>query len=389
MLSLITGDPQHRVDVNSRQSIIAIVYLAVVGPCVFILQPGYVQGLVAHLGLTEQQAGFIASWEMFGLATTTVLLSFISSRVAWRKFTAICIFICALGNLASLGQADFDTLRTIRFITGLGSGGIISLTFTMMGLTERADRNFGYIIVWVLTYGAFGLLLMPQAYALVGMNGLLVFFAAFCAVGLAFVRHLPDSGEQIEIGESTQQFSLSLKGITLAAILSYNIGIGIVWAYLFLVGLEAGMAEQSVANALTISQFLGIAGAFLAVVFEVRLGRLLPLAVGVIGGAASVYYLVGDIGGAEFWIGVCGFNFLWNLSMPYLLATLADFDHRGHIVVHGVSMQFIGYAVGPAVAARLLGFGYDAINTTAAILFIAAALLLLPGVMAQREGLRE
>ncbi len=62
MLSLITGDPQHRVDVNSRQTIIAIVYLAVVGPCVFILQPGYVQGLVAQLGLTEQQAGFIASW---------------------------------------------------------------------------------------------------------------------------------------------------------------------------------------------------------------------------------------------------------------------------------------------------------------------------------------
>jgi hypothetical protein len=140
---------------------------------------------------------------------------------------------------------------------------------------------------------------------------------------------------------------------------------------------------------LTVSQFLGIAGAFLAVLFEVRLGRLLPLAIGIIGGAASVYYLVGDIGGAEYWIGVCGFNFLWNLSMPYLLATLADFDLKGRMVVHGVSMQFIGYAVGPAIAARLLGFGYDVINTTAAILFVAAALLLLPGVMAQREGLRR
>ncbi len=389
MLSAITGDPLHRVDINSRQSIVAIVYLAVVGPCVFILQPGFVQGLVAHLGLTEQQAGFIASWEMFGLATTTILLSFISSKVTWRKFVTICIFICVLGNLASVGQSDFEILTVVRFITGLGSGGIISLTFTMMGLTERSDRNFGYIIVWVLTYGAFGLLLMPQAYATVGMNGVLVFFAAFCALGLAFVRHLPDSGDHVEtIGESVH-YSPALKGTTLAGILSYNIAIGIVWAYLFLVGLEAGMGEQAVANALTVSQFLGIAGAFLAVLFEVRLGRLLPLAIGVIGGAASVYYLVGDIGRAEYWIGVCGFNFLWNLSMPYLLATLADFDLKGRMVVHGVSMQFIGYAVGPAIAARLLGFGYDVINTTAAILFVAAALLLLPGVMAQREGLRQ
>ena len=108
------------------------------------------------------------------------------------------------------------------------------------------------------------------------------------------------------------------------------------------------MAEQSVANALTTSQFLGIAGAFLAVVLEVRLGRLLPLAIGIIGGAASIYLLVGDGDGDgdmsanRHWIGVCGFNFLWNLSMPYMLATLADFDLRGRMVVHGVSMQFIG-----------------------------------------------
>ena len=75
--------------------------------------------------------------------------------------------------------------------------------------------------------------------------------------------------------------------------------------------------------------------------------------------------------------------------MPYLLATLADFDVRGRMVVHGVSMQFIGYAVGPAIAAQLLGFGYDVINTAAVILFVAAAVLLLPGVMAQRESLRQ
>ncbi len=73
--------------------------------------------------------------------------------------------------------------------------------------------------------------------------------------------------------------------------------------------------------------------------------------------------------------------------MPYLLATLADFDNRGRLVVHGVSMQFIGYAVGPAIAAQLLDFGYDVINTTAAILFVLAAILLVPSVLAQREGL--
>ncbi len=94
------------VDIDSRQSIIAIVFLAVVGPCVFILQPGFVQGLIEYVGFSEQQAGLIASVEMFGLATTTVLLSFISSKVAWRKFNTVCIVICTAGNLISIGQTE-------------------------------------------------------------------------------------------------------------------------------------------------------------------------------------------------------------------------------------------------------------------------------------------
>jgi hypothetical protein len=75
------------------------------------------------------------------------------------------------------------------------------------------------------------------------------------------------------------------------------------------------------------------------------------------------------------------------LAKPNLLATLADFDLRDRIVVHGVSMPFIGYAVGPFIAAQLLGIrGYDRINTTATILFVMAALFLLPGVLAQKAG---
>lgn len=372
-------------DINSRRSIVAIIFLAVVGPCVFILQPAFVQGLVAYWKFDEQQAGLVASYEMFGLATTTVLLSFVSRWVDWRKFMAGCIVLCVVGNLASIGQTNFTVLSAIRFVTGLGSGGIVSLTFTMAGLTERSDRNFGFIVVWVLTYGAFGMLLMPTAYELVGMNGVLIFFALFCAAGLFFVRGLPRSGDAVIVADQRVEYSGLLKAVSLGGMLAFNIGIGIVWAYLFLVGLEAGMSEQAVANALTVSQFLGIGGAFLAVLFEVRLGRMLPLGIGISGGAAFIVLLVGDIGSYRFWIGVCGFNSLWNLTQPYLLATLADFDARGRVVVHGVSMQFLGFAIGPFVAAQLVeAGGYDLVNLTGVALFIVSAILFLPGSLAQR-----
>ena len=183
MLAAVVGDRNQALDVNSRQSIIAILYLAVVGPCVFILQPGFVQGLVEYLGLSEQAAGYVASAEMFGIATTTVLLSVIAERISWRNCLVASSLLCAAGNFASVGQTDPQLLAIIRFITGLGSGGLISLTFTMAGLTDRTDRNFGLIITWVLIYGALGLLVMPTAYHVVGMNGVLT------VLRLCFAHH--------------------------------------------------------------------------------------------------------------------------------------------------------------------------------------------------------
>jgi MFS family permease len=76
--------------------------------------------------------------------------------------------------------------------------------------------------------------------------------------------------------------------------------------------------------------------------------------------------------------------------MPYLLATLADFDHRGRTVVQGVSMQFIGYAIGPFIAAQLLTRGgYDLVNIAGVILFVLSAVVILPCVLVQRQRLNS
>ena len=373
-------------DINSRQSIIAIIYIGVIGPCVFILQPGFIQGLVAYLGFDEQQAGLIASYEMFGIATTTILMSFIANRVDWQKVLYICLLICTVGNLASIGQTDFMLLSMTRFLIGLGSGGLLSLGFTMAGLTSNPDRNFGLIVVWLLIYGAFGMLFMPTAYELVGMNGLYIFFALFCASGLLIVKYLPQSGDSAEHSAQIIKYSNTIKISSLSGLLIYNIAIGIVWAYLFLVGLEAGMAEQNVANAITVSQFFGIGGALVPVLLQEKAGRISPLGIGILGGAGFIFLIIGDISSAMFWLGVCGFNLLWNLSVPFLFSVLADYDIRGRIVTYGVSMQFLGLAIGPFIAAMLLEIGgFDLVNIAGVVLFVFAALLMLPGTLNQRR----
>ena len=384
----ILGSDSNTLDINSRISIVSIVYIAVIAPCVFILQPGFVQGLVAYLHFSEEQAGYIASAEMFGLALTTIVLNFISTRFDWRKLTVLFLVVSALGNLASVLVTDFNSLAAIRFITGMGSGGLMSLTFAMMGLTKKADRNFGFIITWVLTYGALGLLVMPSAFELINMSGVILFFAFFNASGLFFVRYLPRAGNirtDIDLSNAPQ-YSKLLIALSLLAILVYNTSIGIVWAYMFLIGLEAGVGEQSVANILTVSQFLGIAGAFVVVVLQLRFGRITPLLITIFGTAIGIYLLVGKIALLHFTLGVCIFNFLWNVSMPYLFATMADFEPTGKVVIYGTSMQATGYAVGPFIAATILGrSNYDNVYLVATVMFVVSGVLLIPGLIAQKK----
>ena len=193
---------------------------------------------------------------------------------------------------------------------------------------------------------------IPVVFNVIGMNGALVFFALFAVSGLFFIHRLPRSGPEHEDADGADtSYGWGIRSITLTGWLGYNIAIGIVWAYLFLVGLNAGLAEQSVGNILGVSQFVGAWGAFLAVILEKRIGRTIPLMVGILGGAFGIYLLLGEIAFLYYALGVCIFNLLWNVVMPYMLATLADFDSRGRMVVMGVSAQMIGYAFGPAIPA--------------------------------------
>lgn len=303
--------------INSSRGLSAAILMGVIGPEVFIVQPGFVQGLVAYLGLSEQQAGYTASAEMFGIAATTILLTFIAHRVNWRVVFTCSLLVMFLSNALSVFVSEFGAFTVLRVVSGLGAGGLVSLSFAAIGLTNSPDRNFGYLIMWVLIYGAVGLLLMPSAYALGGIDTVLWFFALFPLVGLPFVQHLPVTGENaVAVEQDAVTLVPALRGLALLAMLAYFLAQGVVWAYLFLIGLAGGLTEQQVANGLTLSQFAGIAGALLAALLANRYGRSRPLTLGILGGALCLWALVGEFPFLVFALAVSVYNFAWNLTHP-------------------------------------------------------------------------
>ena len=375
------------VDLNSFRGLASTILLGVIGPEVFIVQPGFVQGLVQHVGFDEQGAGYTASVEMFGIAATTVALTFLARRLDWRKILTTSLLMMFVANVACAYVADLQTFAALRLFAGLGAGGVISLSFAAIGLTRNPDRNFGWLIMWVLIYGALGLLAMPSAFNLIGMRGVLWFFALFPLIGLAVVRYMPRSGETvIHVGADAVELSAALKSSALLSMFVYFLAQGVVWAYLFLIGVNGGLSEQQVANGLTISQFAGVAGAFAAVLLAQRTHYAIALTIGIVGGAIVLYPLIGHFGAVLYALTVSVYNFAWNYVQPVILGAMAKFDRRGYVVVYAVAAQTCGLAAGPGLAALVIGDrSLTSVISLGIGLFFLSLALILPPVLAQAQ----
>lgn len=273
----------------------------------------------------------------------------------------------------------------LRFFTGVANGTIVPLCYVVVGLTAAADRNFGLLMVSLMTYAAVIFFAIPTIFAMAGLVGLLLVFAAFASVAIPLVRNVPTHGEQpSDASEGVLTLSWGFRGMALGAMFFYFVATFAVWTYMSLIGRDAGIPEQQVANALTLSQFAEIAGAGIAVLLGSRFGRAWPLAISLIGSMVALAILGSYRTAIGFAVAACLFQLLWNTTHPCLLAAHASFDRSGRQVTYAVAMQMMGIAAGPAIAAWILtlpGGGYARIIALSTALLAITALLIQPPVL--------
>ena len=362
--------------------------MAVIGPAVFIAQPEWVKGLVLYGGFSEQQAGGIASAEMWGMLLTTVAMTYLAARIDWRRAFSWALLVVVIGNLMTIVVAGMPSFVVVRCIVGLGSGVIVTLSFAVVGLTANPDRNFGYLMLWVLLYGTIAMPLIAWLYTVIDLAGAIIFFAAVSVCGLPFVRFLPATGGKAETDASdARRLSTAQTCMALGAMLTYFLGLGAVYAYVSLIGLTTGASEQQVANSVALSQVAGVFGALTAVALAARVNRAIPLSLAIIGGIVAMWLLGDPKSHFVFAVSVALFVYAWNVAHPYLLAAMASFDATGRIVVYAVALQTLGLAVGPLLGAAVISEGnYTGTALVGIALFAATLILIVPPVVARAKG---
>lgn len=342
--------------VDSWQTITSGIVLGTIGVLSFIVQPGLVQGFVTELGLSEAGANELAFSEMLGLALTTCLSIVMTRKLNWRWMLSVALVIAVIGNLTSLLLLKSHLLSFARFTAGLGEGVVISLSFTIIGLTKRTERNLALYLVLLLSYGALGLWLMPLAFDRIGLEGIFAIWAILTALSLVCVRYVPQSSQDhITPRETAATISATMRGLALLGVLLFNLAIGIAWANLFLIGMLIEPDEQKIANALLLCQFIAIGGAVIPVFLEQKLGVIVPIAVCILGSAAFMSLLLGNPDYLVFTIVVCVFNFLWNMGLPFILSSVGGMDLSGTMVTIAIAIQMTGLGFGPLVVAFVLG----------------------------------
>ena len=369
-------------DIDSRNFLIALLVIHTVAPQTVLVLPGFVQGLVEYAGFSDKQAGFIASVEFWSMTAGVISMMFLVSRINWRKALTASLLLMIIGNLVSIPVRDFYQFCAVRSLVGYGAGVIVVLSYAFLGMTRKSDRNFGLAIFFVTVYAAAVFPVIPSLFSLGGLTALLIFFTIAATIALPFLRYMPDYGQEHHVvDEHAIEIDWPHKIMALGAMLIFFCANFAVWSYVYRMGIQADLSEQSVGNSLSLSQFFGMAGAFTAALVGARLGRSIPLGIGIAGSIIPLLFLYSTFGAITFTIVIGIYYYAWSMTHPYLLAAMASFDPQGKMVVYATAMQFIGLSMGPALGALVVGEGnYRVVLTWGILLLFVSLVLILPPV---------
>ena len=334
-------------------TIAAAVLLSVIGGFPIFTLPIIGPVLQEQLGFTIQQATGVGFSEVLGVGLASILAMFWIRRVNWRVAALVAVTAVVIGNILTTFQSDSTALTVIRFITGfIGEGTVFALSFAIIADTKETDRNFGFVTAAQV---AFGVITMLTLFRLTGMyesiGGIYIPLAAVAALSLIMLRFIPDGeAKEVQAAQEVQAASMAVPLVALLVLLIWCMGLGAVWAYVGAIGVAGGLESTSTGDALAVSSAAAILGALTASAMADRFGRLAPVTIALVVQMVMISLLTGDMSFLRFAATAAIFQIFWNLTGPYIMATIASSDASGRAPVLIPAAMTGGFFLGPALA---------------------------------------
>ena len=107
--------------------------------------------IMKGMGVTAQNAGFMVSSALFGMMFGAIFLGTIADKIGRRKAIAICIALFSVFTAAAGLTSDPYTFSAMRFLAGLGIGGVMPNVVAQM--TEYSPKKIRATMVTLMFSG--------------------------------------------------------------------------------------------------------------------------------------------------------------------------------------------------------------------------------------------
>jgi len=147
--------------------------------------------------------------------------------------------------------------------------------------------------------------------------------------------------------------------LVLAAIFIYSVAEQMLWQFSYEIAVGDGFNEVTVGQILGLTGIMGLLGGFFAAWVGMRLGRVIPIAVGTLLSLAGRWIYISGGSIEMLWIG----GLLWGLGFyfvsPFQVGLAAALDRQGRIAVATAGAMNFGYGFGPGIAGFIRQYQID------------------------------
>lgn len=379
-----------KVSPNSMTARIFLAFLASAGLFYVNIMPAIVSGLIEALGFTNQQAGNVASANMYGAAAGALFIVFMIKRINWRLASVIFLSTLIAIDLLSIKLSDPTTLLFVRFLHGFVGGMLVGTGFSLIARTLQPDRTFGVLLFVQFGFGGLGIMFIPGLVPDYGTQVLFYSLVAFSVVTFIMLPFLPDYAvtddkeqQRLATGNGIQKLPLILTLVTIFLFQAANMGL---FAFIIGLGEYYGLEMGFISTTLGIANWLGLAGAGLVIAIGSRFGYLKSVLAGVTFTTLAMWILLYSNVPWIWIVSNCLIGITWGFTIAYLLGLASRFDTTGQMAAMGGFASKMGLASGPVVTAMLLGEdNYERIIMVAtAVMAITALTLWLPARIQDR-----
>jgi predicted MFS family arabinose efflux permease len=367
---------------STRRSLITMGAFSMAGNTPLVVQPMVVGAMVDLLGLTERQAGIVASVELAGLTLGILAMIGVMNSAPRGTLALFAVATIVAANVLTCFVHGFIWLLPLRFLSGIGAAAAFCVYLNMASSDDHPEHVFAIVNAVSIAYSGALTLIAPYLLHAGGLPGMLLMLSLITLAALLTLPWVRRFGPSRAGPARTTSFgSLPSRVLPLLAmmLLLYT-GHGAIWAYQERIGVATGLDEHTVGKWLGLSMLVwGVGGSLLARLLSMSIGRIWPQAISLGASCLAVLFLVFGTAPATF-AASCGLiAFSWFYGLPYQMGLLAARDPKGRAALAGVMMSTGGMALGPAAAALLLvERAHWPIGVFSGICYLAALAIAVP-----------